>query len=122
MRRRKDRLPPDKSNAFWLEHFSDFGRRCSRLMITYVPSKDRESKTRPAAEVRRCEKGLAADKHLHFQACTLRLALSDTCTSASDVTQSFLFFILFYLLSIFLIESLNILHKHPGGEDKKKIN
>ncbi len=31
MRRRKYQLLPDKSNAFWLEHLSDFDRR---LMVT----------------------------------------------------------------------------------------
>ncbi len=53
------------------------------------------------------------------------LALSDLQSQTPALPQVtslavFLFFILFYLLSIFLIESLNILHKHPGGEDKKK--
>ncbi len=42
MRRRKNRLPPDKSNAFWLEHLSDFDRRCSRLTITCVIKVPRE--------------------------------------------------------------------------------
>ncbi len=32
--RYKDQLPPDKSNAFWLEHLSDFDRSCSHLTIT----------------------------------------------------------------------------------------
>ncbi len=52
--------------------------------------------------------------------CRHALALSDTCTSASDITCS-LFCFLFYLnlLSIFLIESLNILHKHPGRQEKR---
>jgi len=36
MQCRKDQLPPDKSNAFWLENLSDFDRRCSRLTITYA--------------------------------------------------------------------------------------
>ncbi len=35
MRCRKDRLPPDKSNAFWLEHLSDFDQRCSRLTMRF---------------------------------------------------------------------------------------
>ncbi len=41
MWRRKDRVPPDKSNAFWLEHLSDFDRRCSHLTIT-VPREQNE--------------------------------------------------------------------------------
>ncbi len=65
---------------------------------------------------RNFEKGLAADMHLHSQTCTLR----HLHFRKWHHLQSFLFFILFYLLSIFLIEPLNILHKHPGGEDKKK--
>ncbi len=54
--------------------------------------------------------------HLHFQTCTLRHPHFRKWRHL----QSFLFFILFYLLIIFLIESLNILQKYPGGEDKKK--
>ncbi len=49
MRRRKDRLSSDKRNAFWLEHLSDFDRRCSRLTITYaikVPQEQIETSRR----------------------------------------------------------------------------
>ncbi len=62
MRRRKDRLPPNKSSAFliffffflmfnggwhpecafWLEHLSDFDRRCCRLTITCAIKVQRE--------------------------------------------------------------------------------
>ncbi len=42
MQRLKNRLPPDKSNAFWLEHLSDFDRRCSCLTITCVFKVPRE--------------------------------------------------------------------------------
>ncbi len=42
MQRCKDRLPPDKSNAFWLGHLSDFDRRCSRLTITCAIKVPRE--------------------------------------------------------------------------------
>ncbi len=42
MQRRKDRLPPDKSNAFWLEHLSYFDHRCSHLMITCAIKEPRE--------------------------------------------------------------------------------
>ncbi len=49
---RKDRLKPDKSNAFWLEHLSDFDRRCSRLTITCaikVPWEQNETSRRGQA-------------------------------------------------------------------------
>ncbi len=42
MRRCENQLPPDKSNAFWLEHLSDFDRRCSRLKITCAIKVPRE--------------------------------------------------------------------------------
>ncbi len=42
MRRCKDRLPPDSSNAFWLGHLSDFDRCCSRLTITCAIKVPRE--------------------------------------------------------------------------------
>ncbi len=48
MRHRQESAPPDKSNAFWLEHLSDFDRRCSRLTITCAIKVPREQ-TRPAA-------------------------------------------------------------------------
>ncbi len=35
-------LPPDKSNAFWLEHLSYFDRCCSRLTITCATKVPRE--------------------------------------------------------------------------------
>ncbi len=42
MRCCKDRLLPDKSNAFWLEHLSDFDRHCSCLTITRAIKVPRE--------------------------------------------------------------------------------
>ncbi len=89
-------------------------------LATFFPSKKRPNLVsenhlycRASA---RSEKGLAADMHLHSQTCTLRHLHFRKWRHL----QYFLFFILFYLLSIFLIEPLNILHKYPGGEDKKK--
>ncbi len=63
MRRRNDRLPPDKSNVFWLENVSDFG--AATALGSHVPSKYRESKTRPAAEVRRCSCSTSAVRVLN---------------------------------------------------------
>ncbi len=67
------------------------------------------------------KKGLAADMHLHFQTCTVRLAFSDLhfqTPALPQVTSLAVFFVFYFIyfdesnvLSIFLIESLNILHK-----------
>ncbi len=79
---KKDWLPPDKSNAFWIQNLSDFDWRCSRLTITCAIKVLREQKE-TSCQIQALQllkaKGENLDDYTHYSNWLDYVMTSTTC-------------------------------------------